>query len=51
MVVGGLVEVLLGVRAERKPLEAVARPLSAVPSTAVPRAAGATATFSPRHNA
>jgi MFS family permease len=48
MVVGGLVEVVLGVRAERKPLEAVALPLSAVPGTAVPRAAGATKTFSPR---
>ncbi|MGI5286382.1 MFS transporter [Nonomuraea polychroma] len=48
MVVGGIVEILLGVRAERRPLEAVARPLSAIPGTAVPRAAGATTTFSPR---
>jgi MFS family permease len=46
MVAGGLVELVLGVRAERKPLESVATPLSAVPQ-AVPRAGGATATFSP----
>jgi MFS family permease len=51
MVAGGLVEIALGVSAERKPLEAVALPLSAVPSTAVPRATGATTVFSPRHDA
>jgi hypothetical protein len=43
MVVGGLVELVLGVRAERRPLESVAQPLSAV---SVPRVGGATATFS-----
>ncbi len=48
MVIGGITEIILGVPAERKPLEAVARPLSMVPSTAVPRAAGATTAFSPR---
>jgi MFS family permease len=48
MILGGVVEILLGVRAERQPLEAVARPLSMVP-TAVPRAAGATTAFSPGH--
>jgi hypothetical protein len=47
MILGGVVELVLGVRAERKPLEAVARPLSLVPGTAVPRAAGATTAFSP----
>ena len=46
MILGGVVELLLGVPAERMPLEAVARPLSLVPVTAVPRAPGATA-FSP----
>ena len=30
MAIGGVVELLLGVEAERKPLEAVARPLNAV---------------------
>jgi hypothetical protein len=44
---GGVVELVLGVRAERRPLEAVARPLSVVPDTAVSRAAGATTAFSP----
>jgi MFS family permease len=47
MVLGGVVELLFGVRAERMPLESVARPLSLVPATAVPRAAGATTAFSP----
>jgi MFS family permease len=47
MVVGGIVEIVLGVRAERKPLESVAQPLSAV-SLTVPRAGGATATLSSR---
>jgi MFS family permease len=46
MVFGGLVELLLGVMAERKPLESVATPLSAVPE-AVPCAGGGTGTFSP----
>ncbi|MEQ4716585.1 MFS transporter [Nonomuraea sp. B19D2] len=48
MVVGGIVEILLGVRAERQPLEEIARPLSAVPSMAGPRATGATTPFLPR---
>jgi MFS family permease len=47
MVIGGIVEIVLGVRAERRPLESVAQPLSAVPAT-VPHAGGAPATFSPR---
>jgi predicted MFS family arabinose efflux permease len=47
MILGGAVELVLGIPAERKPLEAVARPLSLIPSTAVPRAAGATTAFSP----
>jgi MFS family permease len=47
MVIGGLVEIVLGVRAERKPLESLAQPLSAISPT-VPRAGGATVTFSPR---
>ena len=47
MILGGVVELLLGIPAERKPLEDVARPLSLVPGTAVPRAAGATTAFSP----
>jgi hypothetical protein len=47
MILGGVVELVLGIPAERKPLEAVARPLSLVPATAVPRAAGATTAFSP----
>jgi MFS family permease len=46
MILGGLVELALGIPAERKPLEDVARPLTQVP-TAVPRAAGATTAFSP----
>jgi MFS family permease len=47
MVLGGLVELVLGVRAEGRSLETVARPLSMVPSAAAPVAAGATTTFSP----
>ena len=47
MILGGIVELAIGIRAERMPLEAVARPLSVVSSTAVPRAAGATTAFSP----
>jgi MFS family permease len=47
MILGGIVELILGVPAERKSLEAIARPLSLVPSTAVPRAPGATTAFSP----
>jgi MFS family permease len=46
MVVGGLVELVFGIKAERMPLESVATPLSAVPG-AVPRAGGAATTFSP----
>ncbi len=47
MILGGLVEILFGIVAERKSLESVARPLSLVSGTAVPRAAGATTAFSP----
>ena len=47
MILGGIVELVIGISAERKPLEAVARPLSLVPSTAIPRASGATTAFSP----
>jgi MFS family permease len=47
MIVGGLIEIAIGVRAERRPLESLAEPLSAIAATA-PRADGATATFSPR---
>ena len=47
MILGGIVELILGIPAERKSLEAVARPLSLVPGTAVPRAAGAATAFSP----
>jgi MFS family permease len=46
MVLGGIVEIVLGVRAERTPLESVAQPLSAVTAT-VPRAGEAVAAFSP----
>ena len=38
MIVGGIVELLLGVAAERKELEQIARPLTAVTATQVPRA-------------
>ena len=38
MIVGGVVELLLGVAAEGKELEQVARPLTAVPASQVPRA-------------
>ena len=44
MVAGGIVEIFLGVQAERRPLEAVARPLNAVRQRARrPAAAGARA--------
>ncbi|TDC42177.1 MFS transporter [Micromonospora sp. KC213] len=43
MVVGGIVEIVLGVRAERRPLESVALPLSALTGKA-PRRAGDIAT-------
>jgi MFS family permease len=46
MILGGVAELLLGVPAERRPLEAVARPLSVVPE-AVPRAPAPTTAFSP----
>jgi MFS family permease len=36
MVLGGVVEIVLGIPAERRPLESLARPLSLVPGTAVP---------------
>ena len=38
MIVGGIVELLLGVAAERKELEQIARPLTALTATQVPRA-------------
>jgi MFS family permease len=38
MIVGGIVELLLGVAAERRQLEQVARPLSAVTAAQIPRA-------------
>jgi hypothetical protein len=41
MAIGGIVEILLGVEAARKPLEAVARPITAIrrrPSAAPARA-------------
>ena len=46
MVIGSIVELVPGVRAERKPLEAMARP-AGVPSTAVPQVSSASTTFSP----
>ena len=46
MIAGGLVEVLLGVQAEGKELEQVARPLSAVTAPQVPRAPLAPAHYS-----
>jgi MFS family permease len=47
MIVGGIVELLLGVAAERRGLEQVARPLSAVTATQVPRAPLPKAHYSP----
>jgi MFS family permease len=47
MIVGGIVELLLGVAAERRGLEQVARPLSAVTDTQVPRAPLPKAHYSP----
>ncbi|HEX2317514.1 MAG TPA: MFS transporter [Streptosporangiaceae bacterium] len=47
MIVGGVVELLLGVPAERKELEQVARPLTAVTATQVPRATLPQAHYSP----
>jgi hypothetical protein len=46
MILGGITELALGIRAEMKPLEAVASPLSLV-ATTLPGAAGATTAFSP----
>ena len=46
-IAGGIVEVLLGVKAEGRQLEQVARPLSAVTATQVPRAPLAEAQHSP----
>ncbi|TDC85998.1 hypothetical protein E1193_01460 [Micromonospora sp. KC606] len=46
MVVGGIVEIIFGVRAERRPLESVALPLSAVPGAAVRRAGNIATSFS-----
>jgi hypothetical protein len=47
MIAGGIVELLLGVAAERRGLEQVARPLSAVTDTQVPRAPLPKAHYSP----
>jgi MFS family permease len=47
MIVGGIVELLLGVAAERKELEQIARPLTAVTTTRVPRAPMPKAHYSP----
>jgi len=47
MILGGVVELLLGIPAERRSLEAIARPLSLLRGATVPRAAGATIAFSP----
>jgi hypothetical protein len=50
MIAGGVVELLLGVPAERKELEPVARQLSAVTATQVPRATLPQARYSPSCN-
>jgi MFS family permease len=47
MIVGGIVELLFGVAAERKELEQIARPLTAVTTTRVPRAPMPKAHYSP----
>jgi MFS family permease len=47
MIVGGIVELLLGVPAERRQLEQVARPLTAVTTAQVPRATLPKANYSP----
>jgi MFS family permease len=47
MIVGGIVELLLGVAGERKELEQIARPLTAVTATQVPRAPMPRAHYSP----
>jgi hypothetical protein len=48
MIAGGIVELLLGVAAERKELEQIARPLTAITATQVPRAPMPRAHYSPR---
>lgn len=47
MIVGGIVELLLGVAAERKELEQIARPLTAVTATQVRRTPMPRAHYSP----
>jgi MFS family permease len=47
MIVGGVVELLLGVAAEGKELEQIARPLSSVTAAQVPRAPLSCAQYSP----
>jgi MFS family permease len=47
MILGGIVELLLGIRAERRGLEQVARPLTAVAASQVPRATLPQANYSP----
>jgi hypothetical protein len=47
MIVGGIVALLLGVAAERKELEQIASPLTAVTATQVPRAPMPRAHYSP----
>ena len=46
-ILDGIVELLLGVAAERKELEQIARPLTAVTTTQVPRAPMPRAHYSP----
>jgi hypothetical protein len=48
MIAGGIVELLLGVAAERKELERIARPLTAITATQLPRAPMPRAHYSPR---
>jgi MFS family permease len=50
MILGGVVELLLGVPAERKELEEIARPLTAVATTQVPRATWPKTHYSPSCN-
>ena len=46
-ILGGIVELLLGVAAERKEPEQIARPLTAVTATQIPRAPMPRAHYSP----
>ena len=42
MIIGGIVEILVGVKAEQQALESIARPLTAEDSAGEPRSADAT---------